>query len=436
MGDTINSRKLIIFESVAGIFLLLIGLSSLAYILPRIDINGISILDFFITIVILFIIICPVVIAICLLYAWHKDSLILNSVNLSISSIILAFSLLFFQIILFNFSIINHIGPFGLSVDHKIAFGDLLTPITIFISVSIFLYSWRHDQQQKTKKDADIIKGSASTILAKLNRRKQIRSGYFRQLEPLLLHTVNLIINKRDTHYANEYLRSELISGYSELQRRIDDEQIEILVKDLYGYSSLRISFDKAFKEIIFVEDLVFMNLQKILQNEVDTIRYGDNLLKCINVNSDTYEIIEKMGKYDLFNELNFSAYMAWYEDDYLIKEIIRAFELSISDLINEQDDAKIAKKEVSIFYNPYRPIKIKMIEGLKLRYTDKYNEAIECYNSPSSIETNTGLEAGKYLAYKSLEYSSPDANKAKKFKQSADGAYKRACGLSLDRNI
>ena len=146
------------------------------------------------------------------------------------------------------------------------------------------------------------------------------------------MHAVNIIIVDKNAALAYEILRFQLIEAYSELQHRIDDEQVEILYKNLYSYDpSLRISFEKALKEIIKAEEFVFKAMLILLQEEISTIRYEDlDFFKCIKGKSGKYEQLGKLGKYDIYNGLNRIVYMQWYENNFIIEEIISSFRSSI----------------------------------------------------------------------------------------------------------
>ena len=104
--------------------------------------------------------------------------------------------------------------------------------------------------------------------------------------------------------------------------------------------------------------------------------------------------------------------------------------------MINERDDNKIVNGEVLIVYDLLKPIKKKLFEGLELRYEGNYDGSLKCYPQHLLAKSNTGFEAGKYLAYKALACKSSDAKEAHEFEREANEAYTNANKLSLKREI
>lgn len=129
-------------------------------------------------------------------------------------------------------------SPFYLK--REVTTGDLLTVITILISLAGavlgFLIAAYKDRQLRRKEYADKIRRAAGTIIAKLERWKELSLRFFEDVQPLLTDTDIELQKHKDCIATRDYLWRHLVALRATASQRIVDEEIEIAYADLYGY--------------------------------------------------------------------------------------------------------------------------------------------------------------------------------------------------------
>jgi hypothetical protein len=130
----------------------------------------------------------------------------------------------------------------GLQLKQEITTGDVLTALTILISlfgafVGLLIASYK-DRQLRRKEYADRIRRAAGAIIAKLERWKELSLRFFEDIQPLLTDTDITLMEKKDIIATRDYLWRNLVALRATSSQRIVDEEIEIAYADLYGYDS------------------------------------------------------------------------------------------------------------------------------------------------------------------------------------------------------
>jgi hypothetical protein len=64
--------------------------------------------------------------------------------------------------------------------DWQIKIGDLLTSLTVLISVTALLISWSKDRMAREAEQADKVRGAAAIALTKLDRWQHINEAFFK----------------------------------------------------------------------------------------------------------------------------------------------------------------------------------------------------------------------------------------------------------------
>jgi len=73
------------------------------------------------------------------------------------------------------------------SLKKEISFGDLLTPISILISLVAVLLTWQNERASRMKQYADSIRQSCSAVSAKLERWRTLADRYFDDIQATLI---------------------------------------------------------------------------------------------------------------------------------------------------------------------------------------------------------------------------------------------------------
>ncbi len=208
------------------------------------------------------------------------------------------------------------------TLKRQISFGDLLTPISILISLVAVLLTWQNERESRTKQYADSIRGSCSTVSAKLERWGTLAGRYFDDIQ---LALITASTETARTH-KNLPARTDLYRGLKEAEgkasQRIVDEQLEIAYTELYAYvPALRPPFEKIRQQITAAERGSHYRLEHSLQDKIN----DKKLLKC----SDS----SVMG-----NALRTEAWEEREKLDKEIQQITAALRANILKLINLTD--------------------------------------------------------------------------------------------------
>jgi hypothetical protein len=130
----------------------------------------------------------------------------------------------------------------GVNFTKEITTGDLLTALTILISLigaflGLLIASYK-DRQLRRKEYADKIRRAAGTIIAKLERWKELSLRFYEDIQPLMMDADIELMKKQDVVGTRDYLWRHLVELRATASQRIVDEEIEIAYADLYGYDS------------------------------------------------------------------------------------------------------------------------------------------------------------------------------------------------------
>jgi hypothetical protein len=118
----------------------------------------------------------------------------------------------------------------------ELTVGDLLTVCSILVASFAVLAGWSKDRDLRTHENADRIRHSAGTVVAKLERWKERSHSFYNSLLPLLTDTASNIRKKRDRIAADSFMYRGIVEAHAGTLSAIIDEEIEIAYVDLYGY--------------------------------------------------------------------------------------------------------------------------------------------------------------------------------------------------------
>ena len=85
-----------------------------------------------------------------------------------------------------------------LKLDWSIKVSDLLTSITIVVSVIALLISWSKDREAKLTEQANRVRIAAATAIAKLDRWQALQLSMYRELQPTYVEMSELLTDRYD----------------------------------------------------------------------------------------------------------------------------------------------------------------------------------------------------------------------------------------------
>jgi hypothetical protein len=121
--------------------------------------------------------------------------------------------------------------------DTSINVGNILTVVTILVSVSALLLSLAKDRRTRERDLADRVRGAAAKTLAKLERWQELALAYYEDVRPTFVDTSELLARDFDPPAARDALWRALEDARLGSLQRIRDEEIETAYVDLYAFN-------------------------------------------------------------------------------------------------------------------------------------------------------------------------------------------------------
>jgi hypothetical protein len=104
----------------------------------------------------------------------------------------------------------NYIHIDGLRLNPTIEFGDLLTIVTIFVSLFILLNEWHKGKALQRKERSDKIRNTALNAWAKLNLWREISLSMFQKIEISFVEASEMLKRDGNPEEARDFLWKEL----------------------------------------------------------------------------------------------------------------------------------------------------------------------------------------------------------------------------------
>ena len=212
----------------------------------------------------------------------------------------------------------------------EISIGDILTIVSILVSVIALLISWQRNRELKRKDVADKIRHGAGMVVVKLQRWRELSIHYFEDIQPLITEVDMEFVKKGSIPEVMNTFWVKLSDLRTKTSQRIIDEQIETAYIDLFGFDP-RI-------QILFNE---VVNRLKLIDNSIYTqARYSTQ--------ADILTALSQPKKYkssELGNKLRNTCYMLANECQQLMDGTIEPFSKEMIRLI-ELSDLQIVKRK------------------------------------------------------------------------------------------
>jgi hypothetical protein len=121
-------------------------------------------------------------------------------------------------------------------LDWNIKIGDLLTTVTIVVSVIALLISWSKDRYTKQKEQADGVRASVALAIAKLDRWQTLQLSGFQELQPVFVETSEMLAKDFNIITARDHLWKSINAQRTKISGKILDEQIESAYIGLFSH--------------------------------------------------------------------------------------------------------------------------------------------------------------------------------------------------------
>jgi hypothetical protein len=209
--------------------------------------------------------------------------------------------------------------------------GNILTIVSILISIISLMYSFSKDRELRRKEQADVIRKAAGKTIAKLDRWKEITLSLYQDIQPLLVETTEKLQQDFNVIAVRDYLWKKLNEKQIEILNNILKEDIETAYVDLYGFHpSVRNLFEETLSQLKSDQEAIF---KKLLDETQDSIL-------SFSGKEDTYQTAE------LGNRLRFSADAIREEAKRTIKERLDPLDIFLNRLVSMSDRDLLEGKE------------------------------------------------------------------------------------------
>ena len=130
-----------------------------------------------------------------------------------------------------------------LSFSRELKVGDLLTALTILISLATVVVSWNSDRRLRITKDADEIRLAAATTIGELERWEAISLSITADIQPAFVEAGEQLarsgltpVNQKSPVQVRDQLWKKFNELSTAIDRRILDERIESGYLKLFAY--------------------------------------------------------------------------------------------------------------------------------------------------------------------------------------------------------
>ena len=166
----------------------------------------------------------------------------------------------------------------GFEFKKEITVGNLVTTISVLVTIIALLISWSEDRSLKMHEQANEVRNSAAKTMAKLERWREISLLLFDETQPYLIETSEMLKLNRDQDTvieARDYLYKNIQHSQLLTKKRLVEEEIETAYFYLYGYHpKMKIQFERLFDRLQGLQEK--MHNQLLLGTQAQVLKYLD----------------------------------------------------------------------------------------------------------------------------------------------------------------
>jgi hypothetical protein len=123
-----------------------------------------------------------------------------------------------------------------MKVDRTIKISDVLTSLTILISVITLAISWSKDRLTREKEQADRVRSAAAKTLTKLDRWQALQLSIFRELQPTFVETSEMLVADFNVIKVRDHLWKTINMQRTRIAAQVLEEHIETAYVDLLAH--------------------------------------------------------------------------------------------------------------------------------------------------------------------------------------------------------
>ena len=159
-------------------------------------------------------------------------------------------------------------------VDWSIKIGDVLTMMTIIVSVTALLISWSKDRDGRQKEQADQVRVAVGTAVAKLDRLQALHLSAFQGLQPVFVDTAEMLAKDFNVVAARDFLAKGINGQRTRIVEKALDEHIETAYIGLFShFPAIRPLFLDTLRQLKGAEEEVLGAFLDATQREIVGLR-------------------------------------------------------------------------------------------------------------------------------------------------------------------
>lgn len=168
------------------------------------------------------------------------------------------------------------VGAALVEFDRKLDIGNVLTSVTILISLGALLITLAKDRRARDRELGDRVRSAAAKTLGKLERWHQLSARFYQDVQPLFVDVSQKLHAEVDAEAARDLLWRGMTTARTAAEQRIVDEEIESAYVELYPYHpTVQRQFAETMTRLKRIDEAVYS--QFIEQTQQDVLAYkGD----------------------------------------------------------------------------------------------------------------------------------------------------------------
>ena len=124
----------------------------------------------------------------------------------------------------------------GFVFEKRIDAGNILTVLTIIISMVSILVAWNKEANYRLTERANQVRAAAAKTLVKLDRWKSVSFSIYELVKPDFVDTKEMLKKRFDVIEARDHLWKALHVTRATMIKHAMDEQVEMAYLELYSY--------------------------------------------------------------------------------------------------------------------------------------------------------------------------------------------------------
>jgi hypothetical protein len=142
-----------------------------------------------------------------------------------------------------------------LKLDWTIKVSDILTSVTLIVSVVALLHSLEQDRDAKITEQAGRIRAAAAIGISKLDRWQALQLSMYQELQPGFIELSEQMMKRYDVQRVRDELWKKVNATRTLISQKVLDEQLGTAYSDLLShFPAARSKFTEAFAKLSAIE--------------------------------------------------------------------------------------------------------------------------------------------------------------------------------------